>query len=138
MTESISIRLPDEIISELDRVAARNKKTRGVVAKELLLESISELDRLATVDLRIQQLDSRIGALAEEIRFQASANPANQHALLAQSVNQLRASLATVVFRLLVDKGDDEAEAAEWVSRVFNVQDGDDPSDDLDQPEGSE
>ena len=138
MTESISIRLPDEIITELDRVAARNKKTRGVVAKELLLESISELDRLATVHLRIQQLDSRIGALAEEIRFQASANPANQHALLAQSVNQLRASLATVVFRLLVDKGDDEAEAAEWVSRVFNVQDGDDPSDDSDQPEGSE
>ncbi|MCA9196645.1 MAG: hypothetical protein KDA87_03870 [Planctomycetales bacterium] len=123
MSNSISVRLPTEAIRELDRIAGKQKKTRGVIAKEMLLRVLDDEDRWSQIQFCIQQLDARLEDLTRNIRLHASPDLSPHLVSTQQSVDQLRAALATVVYRLMIERGENETEVANWVAEIFGVQD---------------
>ena len=117
MTNAISIRLPKELYRKLEAIASERCQTPGLAAKQLLLETLSGMGPLNSLDNRVARLEPQLLRLVD--RIEQGGNLSS----VADSVGQLRAALASCVYRSLVERGDNEDEAAHWVAETFGVAD---------------
>ena len=111
---NVAFRLPDEPMRELNRLAATHKQSQGRLAKNMVIASIMDFSRFDEMNHRLNVIERALQHLVEQ---------SERLAIVEAAVDRLRASLATVTTRLLVESSQTELdEAVSWTKQTFGVE----------------
>jgi hypothetical protein len=111
---NVAFRLPDDHLRELNRVAAQRGHSRGRLAKEIVMAALMDFSRFDELNHRLTVVER---ALEHLIQLLDRLDP------MQAGIDQLRASLAMVATRLLVESAHVELEdAVAWTKEAFAVE----------------
>lgn len=115
-SDTITIRLPNSALKQLQEAADARRVSRGIAAKEMLMDSLAKFSVTASIEARLVRLEDAVRTLADrDLRGDPTSDDAG--------LPHLRSALATVFHRFLVASGQDDEEAAKWLTEVFEVRD---------------
>ncbi|MDC0935062.1 hypothetical protein OAS39_02165 [Pirellulales bacterium] len=113
-SNNIAFRLPADHLRKLDELAATRGQSTGKLAKEIVIAALMNFSRFDEMGHRLGVVERALEHLVER---------AEDTSAVQTGVDQLRASLATAVSRLLIETGRvDGAEAISWTEEIFNVR----------------
>ena len=111
---NVAFRLPKQHIRELNRIAEKRKQSKGRLAKEIVMASLMDFGRFDELTHQLRVMERALRHLVEQ---------SERLSLVEAAVDGLRASLATVTTRLLVDGSQiDVEEAIAWAKQTFGVE----------------
>lgn len=111
---TVTFRLPEDSMRELNRLCAAQGKSRGLLAKEMVLAALAGFSRFDDLDVRLTTIDRRLESLMGAVHRRQTGD---------DSMNELRSVMATASYLALVRFGRlSEEEAAQWVQDAFGVR----------------
>lgn len=118
MTDNnIAFRLPEDHLRELNRISGERGQSRGVVAKQMVMDALHGFSRF-------DELSHRLANVERILKFMAE-HPQNEDGSmsLVKAIHELRAMIATAAYRALVELAQIPSDqAAEWVKSTFDVK----------------
>ena len=111
---NIAFRLPDDHLRQLRELAGTHGQSKGKLAKEIVTAALMNFSRF-------DELSHRLGVVERALEHLIERTDGID--ALQAGLDELRASLATAVSRLLIETGRVEsAEAVTWTQEIFNVR----------------
>ena len=111
---NVAFRLPEDHLRELDRVAAQRGHSRGRLAKDIVMAALMDFSRFDELNHRLTVVERALEHLIQQL---------DSLTALRGGVNQLRAAMAPMFTRLLVEGAHAELEdAVAWTKEAFAVE----------------
>ena len=111
---NVAFRLPDDHLRELNRVAAQRGHSRGRLAKDIVMAALMDFSRFDELNHRLTVVERALEHLMQQLDGLTT---------MQAGIDQLRASLAMVATRLLVESAHVELEdAVAWTKEAFAVE----------------
>lgn len=113
-SNNVAFRLPEDHLRELNRLAAKRNKSKGQLAKDIVMRALMDLSHF-------DELNHRLGAIERLLEHLVQQSERLQG--VEASIHMLRASLATATTRLLVEATQtDLRDAVAWIKDTFAVK----------------
>ena len=113
-SNNVAFRLPESHLQELSRLAKTRKQSKGRLAKDIVMAALMDFSRFDELGHQLGTVDRMVRHLVERLESLES---------IEAGLYQLKATLAAVTTRLLVDGSQvDLEEAVAWTKETFGVE----------------